>query len=162
MCVIYRNQDQSTIDPGSKKTVKVLRVLRVLRPLKAINKAKKLKVLFHPHWLSCSWFQFVCDFCQNTHHILWRQTSETALLDVSGEWLRSSAENKPIKSAMQILSNDNSPRSPPHSVQFGLIPRRKIWLLSIISLLLESLICFILWRYRDLICASLLFPVLVC
>lgn len=42
--VIHRNQE-GTVDPGSKKTVKVLRVLRVLRPLKAINKAKKLKVL---------------------------------------------------------------------------------------------------------------------
>ncbi|XP_020626974.1 voltage-dependent R-type calcium channel subunit alpha-1E-like isoform X3 [Orbicella faveolata] len=44
--LVMGNQDQSTIDPGSKKTVKVLRVLRVLRPLKAINKAKKLKAVF--------------------------------------------------------------------------------------------------------------------
>ncbi|KAJ7339584.1 hypothetical protein OS493_005987 [Desmophyllum pertusum] len=44
--LVMGHQDQSSIDPGSKKAVKVLRVLRVLRPLKAINKAKKLKAVF--------------------------------------------------------------------------------------------------------------------
>ncbi|XP_073242529.1 voltage-dependent calcium channel type A subunit alpha-1-like [Porites lutea] len=43
--LVMGNQE-GTVDPGSKKTVKVLRVLRVLRPLKAINKAKKLKAVF--------------------------------------------------------------------------------------------------------------------